>query len=110
MKFTLSKKPIFTFKKPSRMMVLNSLRRFCKYGIWFLFLGVVIWLGYIWYVSVYAYNWTEEQKTQYRNEYAGETSFREDRFNHTINVLKERIRLHQTLPVVNKDIFMGAEL
>lgn len=68
------------------------------------------WLGYVWYSAVYAYDWTEEQKNQYRREYAGETTFREERFNHTVEALQERARLHQTLPQVTKDIFTGQSL
>lgn len=82
-----------------------GLRRTSPYIMWSLFLGVILWLAYVWYSSVYAYNWTDDQKNQYRNTYAGETSFREERFTQTLAVLKERIQLHQTLPVVIKDIF-----
>ncbi len=83
------------------------MRRLSTYAIWLLFLGVLSWLGYIWYASVSVYQWTEEQKSQYRNEYAGQTSFREDRFSHTVSVLQERIRLHGTRPTVVKNIFIG---
>ncbi len=75
-----------------------------------IFIGVSGWLGYFWYMSVYAYDWPEDQKNQYRNQYAGETSFREERFNATIGVLQERIKLHQGLPTVDKDIFFGTDL
>jgi hypothetical protein len=90
--------------------VLQFFRRASKYVLLLLLLGIAAALGYFWYVSVYAYDWTEEQKNQYRGEYAGETSFREERFNRTIEVLKERISLHQTAPVVKKDIFFGTDL
>lgn len=110
MKFTFSKTPTLNLKSFSVASILHGLRRVSKYLIWCILLGTIIWLGYLWYSAVYAYDWTEEQKNQYRNEYAGETSFREERFHHTVEVLRERIRLHQTLPTVGKDIFTGIAL
>jgi hypothetical protein len=100
----------FSFRKFSGKKILQTFRRMSKYILLALLLGVSVWLGYFWYLSVYAYDWTEEQKNQYRSEYAGETSFREERFNRTVDVLKERIQLHQTLPAVKKDIFFGRDL
>lgn len=76
--------------------------------MWFLFLATISWLGYLWYYSVNAYSWTEDQKKEYRSTYAGQTSFREERFTQIIELLKERIRLHQNQPSVTKDIFTGS--
>ena len=99
-----------SFKKPSGKKILSVLRRASSYTMWFLFVAVISWLGYLWYYSVHAYNWTEQQKTEYRSTYAGQTSFREERFNQTVELLKERIQLHQTLPTVTKNIFTGTTL
>lgn len=107
MKFSFSQSSTIRFQKISRVKILSGLRWLGKFSIWTLFLGTVLWLSYIWYVSVYAYHWTEEQKVRYQSEYAGETSFREEQFNATIDLVKERIRLHQTRPEVQKDIFTG---
>ena len=82
-------------------------RRVSRYILWIIFLGTVSWIGYLWYSSLYNFEWTEEQKNSYRSEYAGETSFRAERFTSTVNILKERIRLHQAAPLVQKDIFTG---
>lgn len=98
------------FRKLCGKNILQFFHRVSKYILLLLWLIVAGALGYFWYVSVYAYDWTEEQKNQYRGEYAGETSFREDRFNRTVEVLKQRIDLHQTLPAVKKDIFFGTDI
>lgn len=100
----------FSLKRVSGQRVFVVLRTASRSLVALLFFGVLGWMGYVWYVSLYAYDWTEEQKTQYRSQYAGETSFREDRFDRTIGILKERIRLHGEAPVVIRDIFTNTPL
>lgn len=94
----------------SGINVLMILRRISTYVTVLLLFGMIGWLGYTWYRAVYAYEWTEAQKSEYRNKYAGETSFREERFTRTVETLKERIRLHQNPPSGGKDIFTGNAL
>lgn len=98
------------FRKLCAKKILQFFRGASAYLLLLILLGIAGALGYFWYVSVYDYDWTEDQKNQYRGEYAGETSFREERFHHTVEVLKQRIDLHQTLPAVKKDIFFGTDL
>lgn len=110
MKFSFSKNSNFTLKVFSGKRLLRTFRHVSKYIIGLLFILIALWLGYVWYASVYAYEWTEDQKNQYRSEYAGETSFRQEKFTRTVDILKERIRIHQTPPTVEKDIFLGVDL
>ena len=110
MNLSFSQKTKLSFKKVNGQRVFIFLRTVSRSLVLLLFLGVLVWMGYVWYVSLYAYDWTEEQKSQYRSQYAGETSFREDRFNWTVDILKERIRLHGENPAVTKDIFTNTPL
>ena len=105
MNFSFTKKSNFSFKAFSANATLAGLRKASSYIMWTLFVVVILGLGYIWYSATYAYSWTEEQKNEYRTTYAGDTSFREERFNQAVALLKERIRLHQNFPSVIKDIF-----
>lgn len=110
MNLALPKKLHFSLKNFSGTGILQLSRRVSRIFLWILFLGAVGWLGYFWYTSIHDYEWNESQKTQYESEYAGETSFRAERFNNTAGVLEERARLHQTLPAVKRDIFVGISL
>lgn len=107
MKLGISKNFILTLSHFGGIRLVQVLRRVTRYLLWILFLGTACGVGYLWYASLYQYQWTDEQKKQFRTEYAGQTTFRTERFDHTVEVLQERIRLHQNLPTVKKDVFTG---
>jgi hypothetical protein len=86
------------FKKLSGLLVILS------------FLLSFIFMLIFWYRYLYAFDWTEEQKQGYRSEYAGETTFREEKFDQTIELLKKRENAHQGGPTVSKDVFFGKSL
>lgn len=110
MNITLPSKLTLGLKNFSGVRFLQLARRGSRYLLTLLFLGAIAWTVYFWYSSVYEYSWNEQQKSSYRNEYSGQTSFRTERFNHTVNVLEERLRLQQTNPTVKRDIFLGTSL
>ena len=110
MKPGILKKFRLSISSLSSIQILQVLRKISRTILWILFLGTICSLAYLWYESLYRYQWSEEQKKQYRSEYAGQTTFRAERFDHTVDVLRERIRLHEGTPRVKKDIFRGVDL
>jgi hypothetical protein len=90
--------------------MLHGLKRISRFIVFFTFLLTFVFMGLFWYRYLYAFDWTEEQKQGYRNEYAGETTFREEKFDQTIELLKKRDELYQTAPQVSRDVFFGKSL
>jgi hypothetical protein len=96
--------------KVSKTAVLRSVKRFSSFLVTFSFLLAFIFMLLFWYRYLYAFDWTEEQKQGYRSEYAGETTFREEKFNQTIELLKKREDAHQGVPEVSRDVFFSTAL
>lgn len=66
--------------------------------------------GFAWYQDLYGYGWDDAKKREFLDTYAKETSFKEAKYQDTVDRLKQRSERHQTDPVLTKDIFFGKEL
>jgi hypothetical protein len=87
--------------------ILRVAKKISWYLLILLFLATLGWLAYTWYFFIQTYAWTEDQKTTYRNEYIGETSFRQEKFNRTLDALQKRTEAHQGTSGFSKDLFTG---
>ncbi len=102
-----NKKINIQFSKKSLLKVFKEISRFL---LPIVFLGCVLFAVSFWYSYIYSFDWTEEQKQVYRSEYAGETTFREEKFDAIIDLLKKKDNLHQTLPETPRDPFFQKSL
>ncbi len=72
------------------------------------FLAVLCLGGFFWHKNLYRYQWTEDQKKTYIEQHFKETQFKERAFEESVANLNERARLHETNPVLSRNIFSGA--
>lgn len=99
-----------TFRKYSaRRVIFFWYRNYKK----LFFLGFLLVLGvggWVWYYSVHAYSWTEEQKKAYLAEYFQETSFKEAKFQSLTESLQVRAESHQNGISLSRQLFTGEAL
>ena len=83
-----------------------------QYKILFLllFLGTLGLAGYFWHFSLFRYQWTDQQKKAYLEQYFKETSFRGEEYNRLVEHLKMEREKHQRGPELKRDIFTGENL
>ena len=78
-------------------------------GMFFVgFLAVLCLGGFFWYRYLYQYHWTEEQKKTYIEQHFKETQFKEQAFESTVGNLGTRARLHESTPLLSRNIFSGS--
>lgn len=81
------------------------------YKLWFaiLFLGTLLWGGYLWYFNIYQYRWSDAQKKEYLQSHFKETSLKEKEFQMLVQGLRDRAGEYKTAPSVERNIFDGVE-
>jgi hypothetical protein len=84
--------------------------RHYKLIFFFLFCIVFGFGGWAWYQDLYWYSWSDEQKKEFLNTYAKETSFKESKYRDTVARLDRLSEKHLLDPAVTRNIFTGKDI
>lgn len=88
---------------PKRMIF--SWYRHYKAAFFLVFLIVLGFGGWSWFQSLYRYQWTEEEKKTYLDSYFKETTFKEGKFQASVDDLKKRSESHEETLKLERDYF-----
>jgi hypothetical protein len=82
------------------------------YKLLFLFSFFVVlgFGGWAWYQDLYWYSWSDEQKKEFLDTYAKETSFKESKYRDTVARLERLAERHLSDPAVTRNIFTGKDI
>jgi hypothetical protein len=81
--------------------------RYFKLMFTFLFFGVLALGGYLWYTSLYNYQWDENQKKSYMEKTFTETNLKEKEFSQLLAALKARADQQQNPLTISRNLFTG---
>ena len=76
-------------------------------GLFFVVLGIS---SYQWYSSLHRYQWDDERKKAYVEEYFQETDLRETQFRYLVDRLRARAASHERPMLQSRNIFTGEPL
>ena len=108
MKFLLNLKT--KFKRFAFGRIMYAWYRYYKLIFLFFFCVVLGLSGWYWYGALNRYQWTEDQKKAYLDEYFKETSFQEQAFRDLSAQLKEKEQKHEMRSHLKRDAFTGNAL
>ncbi len=75
-----------------------------------LFFGVLAFAAYLWYSSVYHYEWSDSQKKVYTEQTFTETTLKEKEFQKLLESLKQRSEEDQNPLEISRNLFTGEPL
>jgi cytoskeletal protein RodZ len=70
-----------------------------------LFFGICIWGGFLWYYSLYYFQWSPERKQAYIDSQSHQTVLNEKGFKNALEIIDHRANAYQSEPVSVKNIF-----
>lgn len=70
------------------------------------FFGVCAWGAFLWYYSLYRFQWSPEQKRTYTESQSHRTVLNKNDFDQVLGTLDHRENIYRSDPVPVKNIFM----
>lgn len=68
-------------------------------------IGISIWGGFLWYYSLYYFEWSPEQKQSYISAQSKRTVLNKKEFENVLSILDRRDGTYRSEPIVLKNIF-----
>ncbi len=81
--------------------------RYFKLLFTVLFFAVSAFGAYLWYASLYAYTWDENQKQVYMEKTFTETNLKEKEISRLLEILKVRVTEQQNPLNISRNLFTG---
>ncbi len=95
------------FQRFSLRQITLAWYRYFKLFFVILFFGITVYGGYIWYSSLYHYEWNEAQKKSFAEKTFTETNLKEKEFSRLLEMLKKRSEEQQNPLTVSRNLFTG---
>lgn len=79
--------------------------RWYKTVFFLVFFGICVWSGFLWYYSLYYFQWSPERKQAYIDSQSHQTVLNEKGFGNALETIDRRAEAYKSEPLSVKNIF-----